>query len=194
MTIEAFSLLFVAALVALVLVVSRRARRWVGHAVRRAMAAAEHMPGPLTVAVAGTVGGLALAACIDGKLSPIAATAIEAGFTALCPYESAIPVAGSTLVSACSGEEALLAAALAAASAPATPSAAVPAAPPEAAKSAVPLFRPAKPAERPSAIVQGKPLVHCGWACPGPQAAVVQAQLMAAPELPVVDGGKDGAP
>lgn len=70
------------------------------------------------IAVLSMVYGLMLAsACLNGKLSPVGASAVEGAFALACPAEAAIPVAGPFLASACPGEEAVLAAAVGAVSA-----------------------------------------------------------------------------
>lgn len=88
---------------------------------RRAVAAlSRHFPAGALLALA-LLATLAHCALGCSGISPATVSAIEHAAVELCPLEALIPVAGPVLASACPGEEAALAAALAAVTANAPP-------------------------------------------------------------------------
>jgi hypothetical protein len=144
------------------------------------------------IVVATVLALMTVAACVNGKLAPATATALEAGLALACPEEAAIPVAGPFLVAACPGQEALLAAVVARVSAqPAALVLAPSAAPPDA--GAVVVAR-----KVPLVVVDSTGrLIHCGYAEPAAAQAIQRAltpapavSASAPPPPPTADGGK----
>ena len=146
------------------------------------------------IVIATVLALMTFTSCVNGKMAPATATALEAGLALACPEEAAIPVAGPFLVAACPGQEALLAAVVAKVSAqPAALVLASYAAPPDAGAVAAVVAR-----KVPLVVVDSTGrLIHCGYAAPAAAQAIQRAltpapavSASAPPPPPTADGGR----